>query len=148
MRTARAWLSQAKPADTEDRVFRLWGLKYAAASAAEIKAARDDLLATQGRDGGWTQTAAMATDPYATGSALVALAEAGELATDSPAYRRGIAVLVRSQKDDGTWFVKSRSKPFQPYFESGFPYGKDQFIAVAASGWAAAALALSLREKG
>ena len=43
--------------------------------------------------------------------------------------------------------MASRSKPFQLYFESGFPYGKDQFIAVAASGWAAAALALALPPK-
>jgi hypothetical protein len=146
-RTARSWLSATKPVDTEDRVFRLWGLKYATAPAEEIAAARQDLLVTQRADGGWSQTADVGSDPYATGSALVALAEAGELVTDEPAYRRGISFLVHSQKADGTWFVKSRSKPFQPYFESGFPYGKDQFIAVAASGWAAAALALSLPEK-
>jgi hypothetical protein len=40
--------------------------------------------------------------------------------------------------------VASRSLAFQTYFESGFPYGKDQFISAAASGWAAAALALAL----
>ena len=37
----------------------------------------------------------------------------------------------------------SRSKPFQPYFESGFPHGKDQFVSMAASGWATVALALA-----
>ncbi len=77
----------------------------------------------------------------------MALHQAGRLATDDPAYRRGVASLLRTQKADGTWFVASRSHPFQLYFESGFPYGKDQFIAVAASGWAAAALALALPEK-
>ena len=95
-------------------------------------------------DGGWAQIDGLASDAYATGSALVALHEAGGLPSNDPAYRRGVAFLVRTQKDDGTWFVASRSKPFQPYFESGFPYGKDQFISVAASGWAAAALALAL----
>jgi hypothetical protein len=40
--------------------------------------------------------------------------------------------------------VGSRSKPFQTYFESGFPYGKDQFISLAASSWATTALALAL----
>jgi hypothetical protein len=141
---ARSWLAKAKPSDTEDRVFRLWGLKYAGASAEEIEAAVNDLLATQRGDGGWAQIEARATDSYATGTALVALHEAGGLATSVPAYRRGVAFLVSTQKDDGTWFVASRSQPFQPYFESGFPYGKDQFISVAASGWAAAALALAL----
>ncbi len=40
--------------------------------------------------------------------------------------------------------MASRSQPFQLYFESGFPYGKNQFIAVTATGWATAALALAL----
>ena len=97
-----------------------------------------------GGDGGWGQADDLQSDSYATGSALVALHQAGGLATDDPAYRRGLAFLVRTQRGDGTWFVASRSEPFQVYFESGFPYGKDQFISVAASGWAAAALALAL----
>jgi squalene cyclase len=144
-RQARSWLlTGGRPSDTEDRVFRLWGLKYAGATPAELRPAVQDLLASQRDDGGWAQTDTQATDAYATGSAMVALHQAGRLSTDEPAYRRGLAFLLRTQKADGTWFVASRSKPFQPYFESGFPYGKDQFIAVAASGWAAAALALAL----
>ena len=144
---ARTWLLMTKPTDTEDRVFKLWGLKYAGASTAEIEAATNDLRATQRSDGGWSQTEALASDAYATGSALVALHQAGGLETCDPVYQRGISFLVTEQKPDGTWFVHSRSKPFQPYFESGFPYGKDQFIAVAASGWAAAALGLALPAK-
>jgi squalene cyclase len=119
-------------------------LKYAGASPAELEAAAKDLLAAQRDDGGWAQTDKLASDAYATGSAMVALHQAGRLKTDHAAYRRGAAFLLRIQKGDGTWFVASRSHPFQTYFESGFPYGKDQFIAAAASGWAAAALALAL----
>ena len=48
--------------------------------------------------------------------------------------------LLKTQLPDGTWKVKSRSKPFQPYYESGFPHEKDQFISISASGWATAAL--------
>jgi hypothetical protein len=143
-RRARAWLATGQPTDTEDRVFRLWGLKYADAPPAELEAAAKDLLAAQRDDGGWAQNDKLASDAYATGSAMVALHQAGGLKTGDAAYRRGAAFLLGTQKGDGTWFVASRSHPFQPYFESGFPYGKDQFIAVAASGWAAAALALSL----
>ena len=51
--------------------------------------------------------------------------------------------LIADQREDGSWFVASRSKPFQPYFESGFPHGKDQFISMAASSWAVAALSLA-----
>jgi lysophospholipase L1-like esterase len=141
---ARSWLAKSRPADTEDSVFRLWGLNFAAAPPEETKVAAKELLVAQRTDGGWAQIDALASDAYATGSVLVALHEAGGLPTDDPAYRSAVAFLLRTQKDDGTWFVASRSRPFQPYFESGFPYGKDQFIAVAASGWAAAALALAL----
>ena len=42
---------------------------------------------------------------------------------------------------------KSRSNPFQPYYESGFPYGKNQFISIAASGWATTALVLACEPK-
>ena len=146
-RRARGWLAASRPVDTEDRVFRLWGLKYADASPAELEAAAKDLLAAQRSDGGWAQTDKLASDAYATGSALVALHQAGRLATNDPVYRRGLAFVLQMQKADGTWFVASRSRPFQLYFESGFPYGKNQFIAVAASGWATAALALALPEK-
>jgi len=34
--------------------------------------------------------------------------------------------------------------PFQPYFESGFPHGDDQWISAAATSWAAMALALTV----
>jgi hypothetical protein len=34
-RVARSWLAKSRPADTEDRVFRLWGLKYAGATPTE-----------------------------------------------------------------------------------------------------------------
>ncbi|MBY0458312.1 MAG: hypothetical protein K2V38_13305, partial [Gemmataceae bacterium] len=85
-------------------------------------------------------------DAYATGSALVALHVGGGLKTDSPAYRAGLGFLVRAQRADGTWFVRSRSKPFQPYYESGFPHEKNQFISIAASGWATAALAFAVEK--
>jgi squalene cyclase len=139
---AREWLETAKAKDTEDRVFRLLALRAASAPEASIKKAADDLLATRRDDGGWSQLDGGKSDAYATGSALVALHLAGGLATDSPAYGAGLAFLIRDQRGDGSWFVASRSKPFQPYFESGFPYGKDQFISMAASSWALTALAL------
>jgi hypothetical protein len=55
--------------------------------------------------------------------------------------------LLKTQREDGSWLVRSRSKPFQTYFESGFPHGKDQFISMAATGWATAALSLALPAK-
>jgi hypothetical protein len=141
---ARGWLLKATPRDTEDRVCRLWALQAAAAEKSDVRETAEDLLRTQRSDGGWAQTEAMESDGYATGSALVALHQAGGIASSEEAYRRGVAFLLKTQKEDGSWQVRSRSKPFQTYFESGFPHGKDQFISMAASGWATTALALAL----
>ncbi len=140
---ARGWLLKTQPVDTEDRVFRLFGLKAAGATEAEIGAAAWELLKTQQADGGWRQLDAMATDAYATGTALVALREAGGLRADHPVYTRGVAYLMQTQLADGSWHVRSRSKPFQPHYESGFPHEKDQFLSAAATGWATTALVLT-----
>jgi hypothetical protein len=145
--SARRWLVKAPAKETEDRVFRLLGLKEGGADTKEIAAAAWELLRDQRADGGWAQLADGWSDAYATGSALVALHQAGGLKTDAPAYRAGLAYLLKTQREDGTWYVKSRSKPFQPYYESGFPYEKDQFISIAASGWATTALALAVEKK-
>jgi Squalene-hopene cyclase C-terminal domain len=139
---ARHWLEKANPKDTEDRVFRLLGLKAAGCENSILQQAVRDLLQTQYVDGGWAQLDGHEPDPYATGTALVALRLAGELPADAPAVRNGLAFLLRTQRQDGSWYVPTRSKAFQPYFESGFPYGKDQFISMAASAWAVAALVL------
>lgn len=145
--TARKWLVATPAVDTEDRVFRLLALAAADAGKAEVSAAAWELLAAQRADGGWGQLDRMPSDPYATATALVALHRAGGLRTDHPAYRRGVAALLGWQLPDGTWRVRSRSKPFQPYYETGFPHGADQFLSSAASGWAATALALALPAK-
>jgi hypothetical protein len=152
----RQWLVKTPAKDHEDRVFRLLGLKLAGAAAGDIEAAVKDLTDTQRADGGWAQlaggasgggeppTAATQSDAYATGTALVALHQAGGLTTSDPAYQRGLRYLLASQQPDGTWHVVTRSKPIQKYFETGFPYGKDQFISSAATGWAATALGLAI----
>ncbi len=138
----RAWLLKAKTKDTEDRVFRLWALQAAGVAEKDLRPAVQELVRSQRPDGGWGQTDARDSDAYATGTALVALHQAGGLATSDPVYQRGVAFLLQQQKDDGSWLVCSRSRPFQTYFESGFPHGKNQFISMAASGWATTALAL------
>ena len=145
----REWLLKQPAVDTEDRAFRVWAYKTAEVPEADLRLAVEELLATQQEDGGWRQLdsgepeSATASDAYATGTALVALHQAGGLPTSHPAYQRGLGFLLDSQLDDGTWLVHSRSKPFQAYFETGFPHGKDQFISAAATSWAAMAIALA-----
>ena len=142
----RKWLRTETPKDNEDRVFRLWALKLAAADAQDVQSAAKDLLATQRPDGGWSQLEELESDPYATGTALVALHRAGDVAAESEPYVRGLKFLLQRQKEDGSWHVASRSKPFQTYYESGYPHGADQFISITAGGWATIALTLALPE--
>ena len=93
---------------------------------------------------GWAQLASLDSDAYATGTALVALHQAGGIATADPAYRNGLRFLLAKQSDDGSWHVRTRSTPIQTYYESGYPHGEDQFISITAAGWATTALALAL----
>ncbi len=146
-RQVRAWLLRTPAKDTEDRVFRLWALQQAGAHPVEVQNAAQQLLQSQRDGGGWAQTDAMDPDAYATGTALVALHDAGGLRTEDAIYQRGVRFLLKTQLDDGSWHIRSRSKPFQLYFESGFPHGKDQFISLAASGWATTALALTIAKQ-
>lgn len=136
----REWALAAKPKETEDRVFRLRLLPIAGATSDEVKSASKELLDGQRPDGGWAQLPKLSTDPYATATALAALAEAGGHSPKSNEYRRGVEYLLRTQRGDGTWHVATRAVPIQPYFEAGYPYGKDQFISSSAASWAVIAL--------
>jgi squalene cyclase len=138
---ARDWLLKTPAQNTEDRVFKLWALHSV---NADTKSAAQDLLRTQREDGGWSQLESMTSDAYATGTALVALHRTGSIAANDPAYQRGLQWLLKAQLPDGSWHVVSRAKPFQKYFESGYPHGKDQFISITAACWATTALALAL----
>ena len=142
------WLLNASPCDTEDRVFQLRAFEYAGGDGEVVSKAVEELLKTQRSDGGWAQTSGSESDAYATGTGtvLVALLRAGGLSSEHPAIRHGIEYLVDTQFDDGSWHVVTRAEPFQKYFESGFPHGKDQFISLAASSWSTLALLLSLPE--
>jgi ankyrin repeat protein len=145
---ARDWLFSAIPRTTEDRTFQLLGLTWAGAAKGDIDQAAAGLLAEQRKDGSWSQLASMPGDAYATGQALVALQQSGAVSVADPAYRRGAQFLLKTQLADGSWFVRSRSLPVQPYFESGFPHGRSQFISCAATSWAATALGLTAPPKG
>jgi N-acyl-D-amino-acid deacylase len=103
-----------------------------------------ELLKAQQVDGGWSQLDGMESDPYATATVLVGLIRSGQTDRQQPAYANGISYLVKHQTAQGSWHVKSRSKPFQKYFETGFPHKKDQFISTSATAWATIALLLAL----
>jgi ankyrin repeat protein len=144
LRHARAWLLKAQPQTTEERTYQLFGLLWTGADEDVRKNAAKQLLAEQRKDGGWSQLPRLASDAYSTGEVLSALHQAAGLATTDPAYQRGLRFLLSTQKPDGSWFVESRLHPpapvSPPYFQTGFPYGKNQFISIMGTEWAAMAL--------
>jgi hypothetical protein len=142
---ARNWLERAQPQTTEDRAMKLLGLRWTKADRKAIESAAGRLLAEQRADGGWGQLTTLESDAYATGQALAALRISGQLQPSDAAWQKGAGFLLRTQLEDGSWLVRSRTFPFQPYKESGFPHGKNQWISAAGSSWAV--LALSLGEQ-
>ena len=135
---AVAWLERSNPQTTQDRAFHALALAWAGSERARQSAR--SLVAMQRHDGGWSQLSGTESDAYATGQALFALAIAGDMSPADAAFRKGVDYLLRTQAADGTWHVKTRSIWLQPYFESGFPYGRDQFISTAGTAWASMAL--------
>jgi ankyrin repeat protein len=133
------WLLKAKPETTEDRNMQLLGLMWAGTDSQTIARLAKAIATGQRADGGWSQRDGLGSDAYATGQSLYVLAAAGMKPSDA-AYQKGVKFLLATQAQDGSWKVASRAPKFQPYFESGFPYGHDQWISSAATGWAAAAL--------
>lgn len=140
----RQWVLAEKPAELEDHVFRLWTLPYMDVDQETLGAQTAELVGQQREDGGWAQKSEMNSDAYATGTSLVVLLEVAGLPVEHSAVQRGIKYLLDAQQKDGSWQVVSRAKPFQTYYETGFPHGKDQFISISASSWATLALLLTL----
>ncbi|MBV8817291.1 MAG: ankyrin repeat domain-containing protein, partial [Acidobacteriaceae bacterium] len=139
---AREYLRSAAPRTTEEKAMRLLGLQASGAGPRELAAAAKALTAAQNANGGWAQLDGLQPDAYATGEALYALRLTGMAAATDSVYTRGAEYLLRTQQVDGSWRVVSRSFPFQPYHESGFPHGKDQWISSAGTSWATLALML------
>jgi ankyrin repeat protein len=143
VQSAARWLEAAQPLTNEDRAFLLLGLHWADGNPQAIQRVARDLLSQQRSDGGWAQLSTLPSDAYATGQALVALGESGSVKAASPAYQRGVSFLLNTQMEDGSWFVRTRTLPVQPPFDSDFPHGRNQFISAAATNWATTALALA-----
>ena len=136
----------AETVTAEDRAMRLMGLVWTKAPETAVKAAIQDIVRQQTTSGGWSQLPQLDPDAYATGLSLVALNEAG-IRVNADVYRKGMAFLLSTQYPDGSWLVRTRAFPLQPYFESGFPFDRHQWISAAGTGWAAQAIARTLPDQ-
>ena len=145
---ARQWLVSHTPRVTEERTFQLLGAFWTGADRSALRTMAAALAATQQGDGGWNSLDSRPSDAYSTSEALFALHEAGGVAITDAAWRRGIEYLLKTQASDGSWHVLSRLHPpapvSPPYFETGFPYGHDQFLSAMGTSWAVMALAEAL----
>jgi squalene cyclase len=144
---AMAWLVRTPANNNEDRAFRLLGLKWVGAPQKEIAKARAEIQASQHPDGGWAQFTALGaapgfsrSDAYATGQSLYALHIGGGVPSTATPYRRGVEYLLRTQDDDGSWFVNKRAIPVNNYLDTGFPHGVSQYISYTGTCWATMAL--------
>ena len=137
---AREFFLSVSSRETQALAFQVLGLKWAGADSAVIATAAASLSAAQRSDGGWPQQPSMESDAYATGQALWALREGAGVPTTDAAWLRGAHYLRATQQPDGSWHVRSRGFGFQPYRETGFPHGHDQWISSAATGFAVMAL--------
>ena len=135
------WLENAKPATTQDRAFHLLGLAWGNAAPAtdQNRGARACGVAARRRR--MEPVAGHGLGLVCDRAGAVCANVAGKMAVSSPVYQKGVDYLLRTQAPDGSWHVETRAIWLQPYFESGFPYGRDQFISAAGTAWAVMALA-------
>lgn len=102
------WLTETKTdGDPQSTALRLVLWTRLGRPAEEWEPLVKRIKDRQNADGGWGQTKDMASDAWATGQALYALAHAG-IKPDDAAVSRGQAFLVKTQREDGSWPMTSR----------------------------------------
>jgi squalene-hopene/tetraprenyl-beta-curcumene cyclase len=130
------WLTETKTDDDAQSIaMRLVLWRRLGRPAEEWEPLVRRIRERQNADGGWSQTKDMASDAWATGQALYALAHAG-IKPDEPVIARAHAFLIRTQHDDGSWPMTSR--PVEP----GGGEGCKSLIPITGAGSAWAVLGL------
>src|SRR5439155_5531795 len=106
------WLAKTKTDnDPQSIAMRLVLWRRLGRPADECAPLIQHIKKRQNADGGWSQTKNMASDAWATGQALYALAHAG-LKPNEPVIARAHTFLIKTQRNDGSWPMTSR--PVKP----------------------------------
>jgi hypothetical protein len=102
------WLAETKTDDDPQSIaLRLILWKRLGRPSGEWQPLVQRIRDRQNADGGWSQASDMASDAWATGQALYALAIAG-IAANETVIARGRAILIKTQRADGSWPMTSR----------------------------------------
>ena len=148
MALARRWFESHTPVDTEERTYKLLGLKWSGGGRASLAAAARDPARTQEADGGWASLDGRVSDAYSTGQALVALHDAGGVPVSDRNWQHGLDYLLTTQAPD--WLVARRdatvsARAVEPaVLRDGATYGHDQSLSAQGGAWAVMALAYAL----
>jgi hypothetical protein len=136
---AMHWLAETESDDDAQSIaMRLVLWRRAGRPAEEWELLVRGIKERQNADGGWSQSPDMASDAWATGQALYALAHTG-IKADDPLINRAHAFLVQTQRENGSWPMISRpTKPGGEGCMSLVP------ITGAGSAWAVLGLVRSL----
>jgi hypothetical protein len=105
------WLAETKTDDDpQSLAMRLVLWKELGRPAEEWEPLARRIKQRQNADGGWSQANGMASDAWATGQALYALAHASIKSneTNEPAIARAQDFLIKTQRADGSWPMTSR----------------------------------------
>lgn len=137
---ARTWLMNTPVRNSEDRAAKVLGLHWSRAPKSDIAKSAGELVAAQRPDGGWAPIDTLKSDAYATGMALSALRLSGAVGANDPVFQKGVQYLLRTQDEDGSWYVNKRAASLNVYFDAGFPHGESQYISFGATCWATMAL--------
>jgi len=106
---ALEWLSKAQLSDRHQTLAMQALVKQVFGKPEEVQASVKELLKRQNADGGWSQLKEMPSDAMATGQTLYVLARLG-VKDQQTAVQRAQGFLVRTQAEDGSWWVPSREK--------------------------------------
>jgi hypothetical protein len=102
---ALAWLKvNDAPQATRSSTMRLW-FDHRTGDSSRKEALTQKLLSQQKPDGGWSWRIDLeGSDPIATGEVLYVLGAIGSPTWDAASRQRAIEYLVKTQREDGSWY--------------------------------------------
>jgi hypothetical protein len=144
---AQAWLKvNDAPQATRSLTMRLW-FDHRMGDTGRKEALTQRLLSQQKPDGGWSWRIDLeGSDPIATGEVLYVLGAIGSPTWDDPSRARAVEYLVKTQREDGSWYQDHKRISANIRKEPAKIAAIDYIYSYYASGWATMGLLQLLPE--